>query len=255
MVLSLAFVGGCANPYSQFYVDLTGSQNVLGNQDIIMPTDEPTLIQGYNIETDGRRMLEDGYSLLGFSSFNGGEINQNTALEHAKKIHAEKVIVYSAYTNTISGMMPMTLPDTQTSYHSGSIYGSGGGFANYSGTSTTYGSRTTYMPYSISRYDYYASFWGRHKPSGGLGIYFDDLTDELRKDIGSNKGIRIVVVVKGSTAFNNDILVDDIIYKFNDIDVIDKVHFLNIIKENREQQIKLEIFRGGKSITKLIQLN
>lgn len=155
----LLFLGGCTNPYSQFYTDFTGGKNVLENPDVIIPTGEPKLMRGSNTEKDNKRMIEDGYFLLGVSSFNAAKVNQNLAVEQAKKIHADMVIVYCAYTGTNSGMMPMTVPNTQTTYHSGSIYGSGGGFANYSGTSTTYGSTTTYIPYSIRRYDYSASFW------------------------------------------------------------------------------------------------
>lgn len=110
------------------------------------------------------------------------------------------------------------------------------------------------MPYSIRRYDYYASFWVKVKP-GRLGIFLDNLTDELRKKIESNKGIYVVAVVKGSPAFNNDILTGDIIRKINDIEVIDTMHVNNILREYKEKEIKLEIFRDGKTITKQIQLN
>jgi len=250
----LLFFWGCANPYSQFYTDFTGGKNILENPDVITPTGEPKLIQGSNIEKDIKQMFEDGYCVLGESKFNASNIDQAAALKQARKIHADTIIVYSKYTNTISGSLPLTVPDTQTSYHSGMIYGSGGGSANYFGSSTTYGSKTTYMPYNIPRYDYYANYWVKLKPMG-LGIRFDNLTDELRREIGSNKGIYIDLVVKGSPAFDNDLLAGDIIRKFNDIEVVDKFHFQNIIKENRGQQIKLEIFRNGKTITKQIQLN
>jgi membrane-associated protease RseP (regulator of RpoE activity) len=148
----------------------------------------------------------------------------------------------------------MTVPHTQTSYDSGTIYGSGGGFANYSGTSTTFGSETTYMPYSVRRYDYYASFWVKAKPPI-LGVYYENLTDELRRKIESNKGVYITVVIKDSPAFNADLLNGDVIRKLNDTEVIDRTHFGKLIAENKGQEIKVEIFRNGKTITKQIQLN
>ncbi|MFZ0033371.1 MAG: PDZ domain-containing protein [Sedimentisphaerales bacterium] len=250
----LLFFWGC-NPYSQFYQDCTRGKDILWDESrVIISTDEPKLRQGFDPEADAKHMVENGYCLIGQSCFNAGEISRDAAVEQAKKVHADTVIVYSQYTNTISGSMPSTMPNTQTSYHSGSIYGSGGGFANYSGSSTTYGTQTTYMPYSIRRYDYYASFWVKVKP-GRLGIFLDNLTDELRKKIESNKGIYVVAVVKGSPAFNNDILTGDIIRKINDIEVIDTMHVNNILREYKEKEIKLEIFRDGKTITKQIQLN
>ncbi len=121
------FFAGCANPYSKFYNDYSGGINVAENPDVIIPVGKPKLIQGSNVEADSLRMLENGYLLLGASNFNAGAINQNTAIDHARKVYADTVVVYSQYTNTASGSVPLTVPNTQTSYYSGSIYGSGGG--------------------------------------------------------------------------------------------------------------------------------
>lgn len=249
----IVFIAGCANPYSKFYNDRTGGINIAESSDLIMPIGKPKLIQGSNVEVDGLQMLENGYWLLGESSFNAGPINQNSAIAHAKKVHADTVIVYSRYTNTVSGSMPLTLPNSQTSYHSGSIYGSGGGYANYSGSSTTYGTSTTYMPYHVNRSDYYATFWIETKPMS-LGIHLNNLTDELRRKVESNKGVYIVAVVKNSPAFNADLLNGDIIRKFNNIEVANASHFTNLMADNKKQQIELKIFRNGKTIVKQIQL-
>jgi len=82
----LLFLWGCdANPYSQFYTDFTGGKNVLENPDVIIPTGEPKLVQGSNIKKDTKQMMEDGYSLLGESSFNASNIDQKLALEQARK--------------------------------------------------------------------------------------------------------------------------------------------------------------------------
>ncbi len=88
-----------------------------------------------------------------------------------------------------------------------------------------------------------------------MGIHFDNLTDELRRKVESNKGVYIVVVVKDSPAFNADLLKGDIIRKFNNIEVASGSHFTNLIAENRDKQIELEIFRNGKAIVKQIRLN
>ena len=254
LLLFLVFSSGCGNPYTIYYTDLTGGENTLEKPDIVIPSADPRLIESCNIEKDNRSMMEDGYFLLGFSSFSGWIAPKWTALQHARKIHADTVVVYKKYIDTISGSIPVTIPDTQTSFHSGSMYGFGGASTSFSGTSTTYGTKTEHIPYTFDRYADYASFWVKRK-FVGLGIYCDDLTDDLRRQIGSNKGVHVVVVVKGSPAFNNDVLVGDIIRKVNDIEVLDKFHFANIAKNNSGQQIKLEIFRTGKTITKEIQVN
>jgi len=231
-----------------------GGVNVLENPNFIIPTNKPRLIQGSDIEKDTFRMMEEGYVLLGVSYFNAGNVNQSAAVNHSAKVNADTVIVYSSYTGTISGSLPVTLPNTQTSYHSGSIYGTAGGFATYSGSSTTYGTQTTYMPYKVNRFDYYATFWIKQKQMA-LGIYFKNLTDELRRKIESNKGVYITVIVKKSPAYENDLLANDIIRKINNIEITDVEHFKSLLVKNKGQQIDLEIFRNDKTIVKIIQLN
>lgn len=248
---------GC-NPYSQFYTDFTGGINILEDPRFIISTNEPKFVQGGDAEKDYIQMCENGYVCLGVSSFNAGSVNQNAAIGHAKNIHADTVIVYNRYSHTVSGSMPLIVPDTQTSttFHSGNIYGTGGGYAHYSGTSysTTYGTRTTYIPYNVNRYDYFAAFWVKAKPMQ-LGVHVDDLTDELRREVGSNKGVYIRIVVKDSPAFYNDLLSGDVIRRIGEVEVIDKIHFQKLIPEAKGQKVELEIFRNGKTITKQIQLN
>ncbi|MGD0078889.1 MAG: PDZ domain-containing protein [Sedimentisphaerales bacterium] len=249
-------LGGCLNPYAQFYKDLTGGKDITQEPRMILSSSEPKLVQGTNADADVKKMLENSYVLIGYSSFNSGNVNQQSALEQAKKIHAEIVIVYSRYTHTLQGVMPITTPDTRaySSYNSGTIYGSNGGFANYSGSTygTSYGTQTTYMPYAIARYDYSASFWVKMRPM--LGIFFDDLTDELRKKIESNKGVYIKVVVKDSPAFIADLLPDDIIQRFNNIEIKNKEHFHQMLESEKGHEIELQIYRNNQTLTKRIRL-
>lgn len=250
--LFLCFILGCNN-YTKFYTDYTGDADISASPFVVMPTDEPVLIQGQNVDDDMKRMLENGYLLLGVSSFNAGAVNQRGAIEQAKLVNADTVIVYSGYSNTVSGSLPLTTPNTQTStgFHSGSIYGSGGGYANYSGTSytTTYGSQTTYIPYAVRRYDYYASYWVKME-NFTFGVYYEDLTDEHRKAIESNKGIYLTTIIKNSPAFNNDFLPDDIIRRVNGVEIIDKSHFQNLFHEIEGKNVEFEIIRNGKTIVK-----
>ena len=86
MLPFIVFFAGCANPYSKFYKDYTGGINIAENPDVIMPTGRPKLIQGSNIESDSIQMAENGYFLLGESNFNAGPINQNSAIDYARKV-------------------------------------------------------------------------------------------------------------------------------------------------------------------------
>jgi len=205
-------------------------------------------------------MLENSYVLLGFSSFNAPHINQNQAIEQAKKVHAETVIVYSKYTHTLSGVTPVSSPTSETTHHSGLLTTDGSigstpfsGSTMFTGTSTTHGTQTTYVPYNIQRYDYFSTYWIKIKTR--LGIYAIDLTQEIRDKIESNKGVCVGAVVKGSPAFTADVLKGDIIKKFNDVEIIDGKHFSDLFGAYNESIVRLEILREAKIIIKDIILS
>jgi hypothetical protein len=71
-------LAGCANPnpFVQFYQDRTDGTDLTKSPTVVLPTGEPKMFQGADKETDYQRMLENGYSLVGFSSFNGGDVKE-----------------------------------------------------------------------------------------------------------------------------------------------------------------------------------
>jgi hypothetical protein len=245
---------GCANPFVKFYQDRTGGVDLAKSPAVILATGEPKMFSGADKETDYLRMLENGYNLVGFSSFNGANVNFNDALTQAKAIHAETVLIYWKHTETRSGVMPLTLPDTQTSTttFSGTAFGSGG-YGNYSGTAntTTYGTRTTYIPYSVDRYDYFASYWITMKPPI-FGVHTRDLTPEIRQKLGSNKGVYVFAVMRNSPAWSADVLKDDIITKISNVEILDKSSFSKAVGENRGKKATVEILRNGQRVVKEI---
>ncbi len=74
---------GCARPYAQYYHDMVQGADT---SNAIFTTEEPKLLQGNinNIEGDNLQMIENGYGLLGYSSFTGPQQNQNQAIAKAK---------------------------------------------------------------------------------------------------------------------------------------------------------------------------
>jgi len=242
------FIAGCGNPYDQFY---SPSPNVATHSAFLAPSSgEPTLLRGTTPEQDRIKMFREGFFKVGWSSFQGGQISDEMAIAQAKKVGADRVVVYKNYRNTESGIIPLTLPDTQTAYHSGSVFGSGGS-AMYSGTSTTYGTQTTYIPYSVDQYIYGATYW-RKTRRGGLGVMITELSTADRQRIGSNKGTRIVAIKKGSAAFNADILEGDIIRRVDDTIIIDQSHAGKILRSKLGSEITLVLDRAGTEIVKKV---
>ena len=210
-------------------------------------------------------MVEDGYGMIGYSSFTGPKFDENQAINQAKQVKASVVVVYSKYFDTKTGMRPLVLPDVKTSVSSGqaTAYGSAfgsGGYASGSataygtGTTTTYGTKTIYTPYSIDRFEQGATYWVKTK--GQItGIFPRDLPPEIRQKIGSNKGVLVLAVVKQSPAFSADILRGDIIKKVNNIEITDIKHYFQVMVSNANKKVTITVLRDGKEIVKEVKLN
>jgi hypothetical protein len=258
LIIAFAFLSGCVNNYEKFYVDRL-SQQKIDRASLIKPIGEPELISGSNNKKlDFNRMTEDGYVILGFSHFHatGGATTENL-IAQAKKVGAAKVLYYSKYMSTESGTVPLTLPNTQTTYHSGGVstYGSSGSnYGSYSGTSTTYGTTTTQIPYTRHRYEYGASYWIKQKMRI-LGVQSRDPNSQEKSDAGTNRGVMILTSVRGGPAYKADIVAGDLVTAVNGEEINGMHHFSEIIRNNRGQLTKFEILRKGKTIHKQIQLN
>lgn len=252
----LILLQGCATPFAQFYYDQTGGVDLSKLPSVVLPTGEPQVYRGNDQDQDTLKMLEDNYSMIGYSLFNAANIDENGAVTQAKKVNASFVILYSKYTGSTNGSVPLVLPDTKTSSTSlqGSAYGSGG-YASYSGTAytTTYGTKTTYIPYTVHRSDYLATYWIKMK-SPIFGIHIGDITPEIKKRIGSNKGLLVFAVIKGSPAFEADILKGNVLRKIADISVYDQESFQRALSKYEGKEIIVTIFRDEKEIVKSVKL-
>ena len=227
VVFALVAAGCATNPYGQFYTGNTTGTGSVGEPSLIKPVESPKAIKGTNVLEDGKKMLRDGYGLIGMSRFNTGPVSDDLAVEHAKKVSAEMVLLYSSYTGTESGYVPVDM------------YGTG---------------TPSYMPYHRRRYDYVATFWARIRPPI-FGAHLRDLTEEQRRTIESNTGVAVYVVVRGTPAFRSDVLEGDIIKQVDGQAVTDFKHFGQVLAANAGKEVKITIIRGSRTLAKHIRLN
>lgn len=253
VVLGLA---GCANPYAAFYFDQTGGVDITQSDRVVLTGAPPKVYRGQDPEADRKALLQNGYAMVGYSHFNAASASEPQLMAHAKKVHAEMVVTYSTYTNTVSGNIPLTMPNTTTSTTTmtGSAHGPSG-YTSMSGTAytTSTGTQTTYIPYSTNRYDFAATYWVKLKPFS-FGVYFDDLSPEVRRQIGSNKGVIITTVVNDSPAFMADIFEGDILRSFNGSEIVNSIDFQEMISTAAGQTIEVEVLRGSETLIKMVQL-
>jgi len=169
LVLSLT---GCAvNGYSKFYQQVPDATPEAIAQIRAAPPPETPLVMYAAKPPDPKPFMQQGYAVIGYSSFNSGHNEPDSeAVAQAKKIGADLVVIVDPnYTGSVTSQIPLTLPTTTTSQTNGSAtaYGSGGSVTAYgNSTTTTYGSRTTYIPMTVNRYDYGAVYFVKWKFMG-----------------------------------------------------------------------------------------
>jgi len=121
-----------------------------------------------------------------------------------------------------------------------------------SGTTTTYGSQTMMMPYSVARSDFGAMFFAKTKSR--LGVHPQALNDDTRKRLQTNAGISVRVVVEGSTAFAANVLPGDVILGIGTDSVQSVEHFYKLLDKYQGQTTLFKIERDGKYIGKNIEI-
>lgn len=204
------------------------------------------LNSGGNPDADIERMWRQGFALIGYTSFQTGNNSTADAVRFAKKLQARYVIVGTNLDSSQMASIPLTLPNNTTSYTNGTVSAYGNGRSvngNYSGTNTTYGTQTTFIPMRMNRFTKTA-FYFKEVPKYGLGIGIRDLSKEEMQRLGTRRAIAIRYIRDGSPAFNADLFPGDIITKINGqpVDMQNVKSYLS-----GPQPLLLQVERGGQS--------
>ena len=253
-------VAGCVSGYKQFYQPAQGATPEAIAALRVAPPPATPLVERSQ-PGDGQLILDAyakrGYVMIGHSSFNSGRPeSEESAVRQGQEVGADLVLILNPkYTGSVTSAIPITTPTTTTSYSSGSAtaYGPGGPVTAYgTGTTTTYGSTTNYVPFTVHRSDYGAVFFIRQR--FGLGVFTRDLNDAERQEFQSNKGAAVRLVVDGTPAFDADILVGDVITAI-DGSTVSSARVLNdLLRERAGKVIAVSIVRRGQHIEKSVQL-
>ncbi len=261
----LVLLSGCAvNGYEKYYVPSSNAESFKASPVYVKSQSDPKIyVHSNDINADALRLEEDGYVLVGTSSFFGPERigTRADAIEQGKKVGAAIIMIKSTYRDTVTGSLPYTVPNAPqvaTVNTSGTVYGnSGSGSYNSTSTVTMPGGSTTYnIPYSVTRSDFFPSYWVASDPNKmRLGVNAISLPDEVRRRLMRNTGAYVVVVIRGTPAFRANVLNGDVIVKINDTDVMDGPSFINQLTPVAGETIKLDIIRGAEPVIIQVKLN
>jgi hypothetical protein len=255
IILFALTLNGCVNPYADFY---QGATDAVSRSTYIARTGPIEIYASDNFERDVEQLTRRGFSFLGSSSFNGAtdSVTKQQLLAQAEKVGAHVVLVSSRNTGTITGALPITVPNTTTSQTSGSatVYGSGGSATVYGrATTTTYGQHTMLMPYTIQRSDFTAVYLIRQRFA--LGAYWRPIDEQTMRRLQTNQAVQVTLVVEDSPAFRADILPNDIITQVDGTPVGGSEALKNYLASKAGSKVSFVIDREGKRVEKVVALN
>ena len=253
-IFAALILTSCASNHQNFYRPYY-DVNTLKEVEVLRDDQEPLLYTSDNIDRDVHHLMSKHYIVIGYSSFNGGYEDQEAIITQAKSVGATAVISNSTFTNTATTTSMLVLPNNQTTYHSGSVSSRSFGYGNvnstYSGTSTTYGTKTVPVTSSQNRYDQVAIYLVKSTAKPKIGIYYEDLSPEQRSEIGRNTGTVVTIVMENTPAFAANLLTGDIIIAIDgrEIEGIEHANRLfDSIPEDSSSSVLTILRKGSEKI-------
>ena len=213
LLITLVITGCAQSGYKQFFKPYVDARTI-PDVELLREGQEPKVFGSDNFERDIKILRAKRYIVIGYSSFNGGYEDNSNAAAQAKRIGATLVLINSKFTNTQTTTSTLFLPDNKTTYQSGTgtantTYNSAyGGYlgssttnAYYSGTSTTYGTKTVPITSHQRRYDQTAIYLVKLTKKLKFGVLFKELTPDQRHSLERNTGTLIDIVIEKTPAF------------------------------------------------------
>ena len=189
-------------------------------------------------DDDNISMLESGYDMMGSSGFEAAKIAPELALQHAKSIKADTVLVYTKYANAKTADSKMDVIRE----------------AAKKGKEVTEEDLKT-----EENYDYYASYWAK-LPTPLLGIHVIKLVRAADPDDENTKkeevaGLKILAVIKDSPAYKAGLKKLDTIKKIGDVTINKSDDLFAAVKQYQGKTVDIAYERGDEPAIAKATLN
>ena len=224
---------GLENPYTKSYVS-KGRPTIALQPD---PTG-PKIYRGNNQADDYKRMLENGFDMLGYSSFQGLDVPPEKATEQAKNIKADLVLVYAEQ----KGSTPASVQIDQARKKAGDE-------AKKAQDQNASLKNDSPSPQGQTLYEYFASYWVKLAPPL-IGVHVETNAQDDKRF-----GLRVIAVVKESPAAKAAIQKDDVLTRIGDV-ALDKPEALTQAAQRYAgQTVDVLYKRGGNDGKTTMTLN
>lgn len=178
-----------------------------------------------HFDDDNISMLESGYDMMGSSGFEAGSIAPDLALEHAKFIKADVVLVYSKYASKKSSLSTLqTIKEA---------------------AKTTGEIDEAVLKGDEEQYKYYASYWAK-LPMPLLGLHVIKLKHREKdsNEIIEDDGLQVLAVIKGSSAAKAGLKRGDVLLKIAGVEIQTPAQLSQAVGKNKGKEVKISYERN-----------
>jgi hypothetical protein len=214
------------NPYTQSYV----SQRKAATKS---EPGAPVILLGKDKINDYQRQLEKGYDILGYSSFDAGEVSPDKLLEHAALINADMALVYSEGKAKAPASLKLDKARAEAARK-------GAGTATQVQIDTASGDNTVYS--------YFASYWTK-LPSPILGVHVQGTAEAQNGETG----LLVLAVIEGSPAAA-ELRKDDNLLRLGEVRLDKPEALMQAAKRYAGQSVEIVFERDGQPMRKPLML-
>ena len=198
------------------------------------------MMRGWSQKTDKFKMLEDGYDLMGHSNFTGPYTSPNLALQHAKSIKADMVLLYDRQINDSSRATRIKKARDKARKANR---------VKETGNLTEIEINDDDLVDENIKYEINATYWVK-LPKPTFGAHFIKLNSGIEKI----NGVQIIAIIKGSPAEIAGILKNDSITSIAGVSVKKPDDLISAIRKNKGKLIEVGFIRGGKQLKVSVKL-
>jgi hypothetical protein len=201
----------------------------------------PKMYRGVVETADYQRMLENGYDMLGYSKFEGNVIPPELAVEQAKSLKADVVLVYSKMIGNVPASVQIQQMRDRAKQKAE---------ADKAAKDKAVG-EVIAQAEDQQRFAYFATYWAKLAPPL-IGVHITSLLEQDRKN---EVGLNVLAVVKQSPADKASIRHGDVLLKIGDVELNKPELLSQAARRYAGQTVELSYLRVKQPRKTLITLN
>jgi len=221
------------NPYAKNYKE----QNTNNLKSLDANPDTKIFVSNHKDE-DNISMLENGYDMIGSSGFSAAEASPDLALQHAKAVKADTVLIYKKYESAKTASSKLKLIKE----------------AAKKGNEID----PNDLVEESTQYYFYASYWAK-LPMPLLGVHVIKLKQMASDDesvlLKEESGLKIIAVIKESPAAKASIVKGDTLLKIGDVELTKADDLFAAVKRYAGQTVPVQLQRNGTDVKVSVVLN